>query len=117
MKSKDVKINKERIAFSKRIKRKVLLEIAKGKKPQEALLKYLPVAIEEITKDSKYASKLIYKWKKEVYANREMLFLLNHDLDNEMLNEEIETMGKDDEQMDFIIDFEEIKKEFLKTIE
>ena len=54
MKKQDVKFNSQRISFSKKIKRKMLLELAKGKKPKEILLENAFVSLNEITQDKKY---------------------------------------------------------------
>jgi len=117
MRKDDIKINKERISFSKQIKRKVLLEVAKGKKPQEALFKYLPFSLNDITNDKKYASKLIYKWKKEMYINREVLFLLNHDVSDNAISEEIFSIGEDiEEEINLDNAIEEAKSKFLEII-
>ena len=115
MSKEDIKVNKQRLTFSKKIKRKVLLEIIKGEKPTKALLKHTSLTLEEISSDKKYAAKLIYKWKQEAYKNREMLFLLNHELDEEMIDEEIANLGSDDEEeIDLEEAIEELKNEFLK---
>jgi len=115
MDKEDIKFNKQRITFSKKIKRKILLEIIKGEKPTKALLKHTSLTLEEISSDKKYAAKLIYKWKQEVYKNREILFLLNHELDEEMIDEEIANSGDDNEEgIDLELAIEEIKNEFLK---
>ena len=97
MKNKEVKLNSSRASFSKRIKRKILLEVAKGKNPNEVLLEYAFLSLEDVTKDKKYAAKLLHKWRRELYENREILNILNHDVTCEMLDYEIETMGCDDE--------------------
>ena len=119
MQNGDVKHNSERITFSKRLKRLVLLEVIKGAKPKDALLKYAPIALEEITKDKKYASKLIYKWKQEAYLNREMMFLLNHDIDNKMIDEEIEALSSDcsNKEIDIEAAMQEVKANYLKLFE
>ena len=72
IKKEDVKFNKERKTFSKQIKRKVLLEYAKGKNVNDIVKEYLFEDSDKI-KDEKYASKLIHKWKKEMYNNKEYL--------------------------------------------
>ena len=115
MTKKDVKFNEQRITFSKKVKRKVLLELAKGAKPTQALLKHTSLTLDEITQDKKYAAKLLYKWRQEYYKNREILFILNHDLDIETLNQEIENIGSDDEEeIDLAQAIIDIENEFLK---
>lgn len=112
----DVKINDKRITFSKKVKRKVLLELVKGSNPTQALLKHTSLSLDEITSDKKYAAKLIHKWKQEYYKNREILFILNHELDEEMIDEEIANLTMEEEVEEFNIDnaVEEIERDFLK---
>lgn len=98
MASKEVKINNQRISFSKNIKRKILLEIAKGENPEAALLKHAFESLKEISNDKKYAAKLLHKWRKEMYENKEILGLLNHDVDEMVLKEEIASIGADYEE-------------------
>ena len=93
-----MKPNNKRATFSKRIKREILLEIADGKTPDEVLLKYAPEVIKNNTQDRKYAAKMIHKWKKEMYGNKEMLHILNHKVDKEMLEKEIKSIIVDDDE-------------------
>lgn len=106
MTSKEVKINNQRLSFSKNIKRKILLEVAKGESPENALLKCGFESLEEISNDKKYAAKLLHKWRKEVYENKGILNLLTHDVDKETLKEEIISIGADceEESEDITID-------------
>ncbi|MBQ8635689.1 hypothetical protein IJ425_06020 [bacterium] len=97
MKKQEVKLNNLRTSFSKRIKRKILLEVAKGRNPNEVLLECAFLSLDDVTKDKKYAAKLLHKWRKELYENKEILNILNHDVNREMLDYEIEAMGCDDE--------------------
>ena len=117
MNKKDVKMNEQRIRFSKKVKREILLEIAKGTSAQEAFLKYAFASLDEITKDKKYASKLLFKWKQELYENKEMLNLLNHNIDFETINAEIKDIGNDKED-NFILEeaLEELKANFLRIL-
>ncbi|MBQ7286763.1 MAG: hypothetical protein IJW73_03275, partial [Candidatus Gastranaerophilales bacterium] len=78
MAKKDVNLNTQRVSFSKRIKRKILLEVSKGRKPQEVFLEYAFDSFDEITKDKKYVAKLLYKWRKDLYENKEILNFLNY---------------------------------------
>ena len=94
MEDKEPKSNKQRTSFSKKTKRKALLEFAKGKKPQEILLNDGKIN----TTDKKYVAKLLYKWRKEVYQNKEILNLLSHKVTQDMIDEEVENMGSDDEE-------------------
>lgn len=113
MNKKEVKLNNQRVSFSRKIKRKILLEVAKGKSPQEALLMYAFDSIEEISKDKKYASKLLHKWRKEMYENKEILNFLNHQFSFEMLDCEIDNMGSDEEN-ERIFELTEIEMRSLK---
>lgn len=117
MNKKDVKLDGQRVRFSKKIKRNILLEIVKGTSAQDAFLKHAFESLEEITKDKKYASKLLYKWKQEMYENKEILNLLNHNIDFDVINAEINNIG-DDEEDDFILSdaVEELKTNFLKIL-
>ncbi|MBR5303292.1 MAG: hypothetical protein IKU37_00515 [Candidatus Gastranaerophilales bacterium] len=117
MNKKNIKSDGLRIRFSKKIKRSILLEIAKGENPKNAFLKYVFNSLEEITKDKKYSHKLLYKWKQELYKNKEILSLLNHNIDFDTIEEEINSIG-DDKENDFILDeaIEELKENFLKII-
>ena len=117
MTEKDIKLDGQRVRFSRKIKRKILLEIAKGRKPQEVFLEFAFDSFDEITKDKKYASKLLYKWRQELYQNKEILNLLNHDVDNKMIEDEIRNIGEDEEK-DNVLDgvIEELKENFLKRI-
>ena len=103
MAKKDVNLNTQRVSFSKRIKRKILLEVSKGRKPQEVFLEYAFDSFDEITKDKKYVAKLLYKWRQELYENKEILNFLNYKIDEKSLKEEISNIGSDDEQ-DHVLD-------------
>ena len=117
MSKKDVKLDGQRVRFSKKIKRDILLEVAKGTKVKDAFLKYAFISLEGITKDKKYAAKLLYKWKQELYENKEVLNLLNHNVDEKMIEEEINSIGNDEEE-DIVFDdaVNELKRNFLKII-
>lgn len=87
----------ERIHFSKYFKRRALLAFSKLKKPNEAL-RACGINLEEFNiTDKKYAAKLLHKWRKEMYANFEMLNILNYDLTDEVLKREIESIKVDPE--------------------
>ena len=117
MNKKDIRLDGQRVRFSRKIKRKILLEFAKGKKPHEIFLECAFDSLDEITKDKKYAAKLIYKWRQELYHNKEILNLLNHKIDDEMIEEEIENIG-DDNEKDYVMNgaVEELKTNFLKVL-
>ena len=94
-----------------------MLEIAKGAKPKDAFLKYVALELSDLSDDKKYISKIVHKWKKELYENREMLFFLNHDVDDEMIEEEILSLGNDlDEIINISQAIEEIKNNYLKLL-
>ena len=103
MSKKDVNLNTQRVSFSKRIKRKILLEVAKGRKPQEVFLEYAFKSFDEITTDKKYVAKLLYKWRKEIYENKEMLNFLNYEIDLKSLDDEIDNFGEDESE-DHVLD-------------
>ena len=88
-KKENIKYNSERISFSKKIKRKILLDVAKGKSATEALLDNGFNSIQSVSNDKKYAPKLIHKWKKELCRNREMLFTGSCEPNDEFLKEDI----------------------------
>ena len=117
MGKKDVNLEGQRVRFSRKIKRKVLLEVAKGKRAQDVFLECIVSSLNEITSDKKYVSKLLYKWRKELYENKEFLCLLNHEIDNKMLMDEIKSIG-DDAEEDISLDeaFEELKENLLKMM-
>ena len=89
---------KQRKHFSKQFKRKVLLEYAKGRKPADILSGFGV----NLTKDKKYAPKLIHKWKNELYKNIGILSLNYANLDEDYSCCEINTMGNDDEADDIL---------------
>lgn len=94
--NEEIKLNKLRAKFSKRIKRKILLEIADGKNPKEIFETYIPEMLKNNITDKKYVAKMIHKWKKEMYKNIEILHILNYDVTSEMLDYEIKAMEDND---------------------
>ena len=54
----------KRIHQSALQKRKALLEISKGKNAKEVIIN------QTNSKDKKYASKMLYKWKKEIFSKK-----------------------------------------------
>lgn len=114
MKEKDVKFNNERKTFSKKFKREILLEFIKGENIKNKLLE----AAQEKTKDKKYASKLLHKWKKEFHLNPEAMLLLNHEIDIKMVENEVNSLGLDnEEEIDIEVALRELKNKFLKIIQ
>jgi len=94
----DIKQNNKRTSFSRRIKREILLEIADGKKPKEVFLKYAAETLKNKVQDKKYALKMIHKWKKEMYENKEILHILNHKVDKNALYNEINSINIDENE-------------------
>ena len=84
----------ERIHFSKQFKRAVLLEYSRLKKPNSAF----EACGFDISKfnlnDKKYSSKLLYKWRNELYNNRHMLGFMNTQMDDIELKNEIDKLEK-----------------------
>ena len=90
----DIKINKKRIHFSHDFKRDALILYTSGLSAYDALLK-LGVSVEYLKKDNgKYASKLINKWKKEIYSQKENLYLSSCKLEKKRVLDEIEAIEK-----------------------
>ena len=92
MNKTDLKDN-TRIHFSKPFKRRALLAYANGKKAKEILNKE--------SSDKKYASKLIHKWRNELYKNPNLIALIYENIDLEHFYEEIDLIGDDFEVDDF----------------
>lgn len=97
MKNNDIKLNNQRITFSKKIKRKFLLEYASGKSPNEIFSDNLNFPLDKISNDKKYASKLLNKWKQELYDDKEILHFLKNDINNNDIQDEINSLGTDEE--------------------
>ena len=83
----------QRKKFSNKFKRKIILEYIKGKNPAEIFFENGV----DLTGDKKYASKLINKWKKEVYKNINILSLNFDNIDLSYAENEINSIGSDDE--------------------
>lgn len=79
----------KRMHFSKDFKRKVLIEFAAVKKPKEAFRVCGFEVDNKKVKDLKYASKLLYKWKREFMNNRCMLSFLNSEFTDDDIENEI----------------------------
>ncbi|MBE7707158.1 MAG: hypothetical protein E7Z88_00455 [Cyanobacteria bacterium SIG27] len=117
MKKQDVKLNNQRVSFSKKIKRKILLELAKGKKPKDVLLEYAFNSLSNITNDEKYSSKLLHKWRKELYCNKTLIHFLNNQVDDNVLNYEIENIDTSDTMSaNEPVIVGNVKDEFVKMI-
>lgn len=83
-------MEKTRIRYSKEFKHNAVFEVLKGKKPLDVLLNSGFDISEVIKKDKKYASKLIYKWKKELLKNKANILSANildkSKIENELSN-------------------------------
>ncbi len=88
---------RKRTIFSKELKRKILVEIICGKKPKDAFFDNVKGYDESLKKDDKYISRLINGWKNEVYNNRDLLRMNFYNVTNEMLQDEINNMGYEEE--------------------
>jgi len=84
---------KTRLTFSSVIKRQMFLEASQG-------INFKYVVNNHFNKnsnDKKYASKLFYKWKEEIYSHNEILHIFNYELSDEIINLEIKNMLYEDE--------------------
>lgn len=99
--NKNIKYNSERITFSKHIKRKIMLDIIRGKHPSEAFLDNgFDMSLNE-SNDKKYIAKLFHKWKSEVYKNRELIYPVELNPDDEFLKNEMLILSLNEEMEDF----------------
>ena len=89
---------KTRKYFTNKIKRSVLIEYTKGKKPTEI---FSDLGI-DFTQDKKYAPKLINKWKNELYKNINIIALNFANTDFNYLEKEINSIGDDSETDDIV---------------
>ncbi len=87
------KERKQRVGYSKQFKRIALIEYSKGKSPNE-IFEYLSVKL--VSKDKKYASKLIHKWRNEFYKNLS-LYTFSSGFDNNLLTYELTSMTESKE--------------------
>ena len=78
-----------------------MLEYSKGKSSDEILNEIIAYSN---TQDKKYASKIIHKWRKEMYSNREILYLINHG-DIESLEYDISSMEQESDEDDIMKEF------------
>lgn len=79
----------QRVHFSKYFKRRALIEFARLKKPNEALIACGFDLEKELVKDKKYAAKLLHKWRKELYNNNQIMSFMNFDLTDEVIKNEL----------------------------
>ena len=85
--------NKTKKHFSRQFKRMALLEYAKGKKPSQI---FFELGVKS-TDDKKYASKLINKWKQELYKNINLISLSFVNINSKYAKQEIDSIGDDGE--------------------
>jgi transposase-like protein len=95
--------DKKRTYYSKDFKRKALYEVINGADFEDVLRKFGIDVDSLIKNDKKYCSKLLSKWKKEVYENNEMLYLINSKISNSDIENELRFLVDDDEN-DCIMD-------------
>ncbi|MBQ8848610.1 MAG: hypothetical protein IJ003_06665 [Candidatus Gastranaerophilales bacterium] len=101
------KKNKERISFTKEFKRRALIELSKGKTPEDILNNATHFDIK--TSDKKYYSKLMHKWRCELYKNSKFIAFNSITPSIEDIKKEIEDIGEDEE-------FDEINEMFKKRL-
>lgn len=94
----------ERVHFSKYFKRRVLLEYARVKNANEAFRVCGFEIDEESLGDKKYAAKLLYKWRKELYQNYHLLSFMNCEMTDEVLRREIESLKSEDDKTDRVME-------------
>ena len=87
--------NIQRVHLSKSLKRKILLEAARGEKLKDIFLRY---DFNPDAKDKKYLAKLLHKWRKELYKEKEILQINAHKIDKDVLEQEVCYMGTDTEE-------------------
>ena len=92
---------KQRVAFSKAFKRAVLLKFADGEKANDIL----PFN----SNDLKYSSKLIHKWKKELYADLKMTSTIFENIQPENYQKEIDEIGENEEIDEVLPEITKIK--------
>ena len=89
-------MNKKRIYYSKDLKRRALIQYANGEK-LDTFLRSNNIDIDSLIKrDKKYISKLLYKWRNELYKNNEILFLTNDELSTCTLEQELLSLSDDE---------------------
>ena len=109
------KKNSERMSFTKAFKRFVLIELSKGIKPELILNNSFKDKTFKIdTQDKKYYSKLMYKWRNELYSNLSMLSFNSVYPSDSILDVELNNIGCDDEFDDIEIEFQERYKRMLE---
>lgn len=89
--------NFQRISYTKSFKRRALLELVKGKLPQDILKSATKDILSFNTSDKKYFSKLLHKWKKELYCDNRYVFFNSIDPNDLDLEYELINMHKVDE--------------------
>ena len=89
-------MKKTRHKYTKEQKERILYEISLNKTSKDAF-NSIGVNLDELDiTDEKYRAKLISKWKKELYLNRDNILILNRNHQNIQLEKEInQTENKD----------------------
>lgn len=87
----------KRIRYSKEFKRWALKEAVSGKNNND-ILRASGFDIEPlIKKDKKYASKLLHKWRKEIFENSSKMYITSIKLTDKVIKDEIESMYFEDD--------------------
>ena len=98
--------NNQRISFTKEFKRRVLLEVSKGRKPEEIFDEVVAKNFCIETNDKKYYAKLMHKWRKEIYTNHNLLSFSFIEPTNKNLELEIDNLS-------YIQEIDEVETEFF----
>ncbi len=83
---------KKKTNFSKEQKRRALVELSKGKSPDEVFEIVFENSGKLKSADKKYRAKLLHKWRNEMYNNKEVLNFQKKEMNNETLEYEIKNM-------------------------
>jgi len=97
----------KRIRYSKEFKRKALLNIMQGEDALEVLKSSGFDLAQVLKNDKKYVSKIIHKWKKEIYQNKENMYLVNSEITNNILKEEILKLKDENEKDTVMLDLKD----------
>ncbi|MBR1618197.1 hypothetical protein IJ670_08620 [bacterium] len=79
---------RKRTTFSDTFKRKAVINYILGKSWSEIFPNIN-------SSDKKYSSKLLHKWRIELYSNKEKMYFINQEMTNSALQDEIELMTYD----------------------
>ena len=90
------KIKKYRYKYTKEQKERILYEISLNKSVDEAFAA-IEIDVHKLnTVDEKYKAKLISKWKKELYSNKDNISVLNKNNQLIQLEKEINQFSNED---------------------